>query len=481
MAKEQDLDIIKEPYNIFDPVVKLDPNFNNKTIIKEFDNPDTEKSTANFSSLKDDAINIPVVRLNNIVLIDEQIDLVKITFNEFLPTIHLSIKDTENIIKICDAPGFDNEISVVITAPINGYYKKMSLLFYITDFNVYDEYIGYDGVFKLSSLNEHVMKQIGTSKLNTYNMLMEIAKENKLGFAATKGCEEIKDECFRIIQSQTFIEFIKEQLDKCGLDENSIFDAWIDIFGYIVMVNVHYVMTQKIEAQQLTINTICNGENVINDPNMSPQAVLVQRTLTNNMTNGAITNLHFTNYETIINNNNILEEGALNTNYYMKSPCEDNTIETEQIQLIENSTDGINNSNKYEFSKSEFLGIEFDETPSLFKKKINKRYFDKLRAKQLKIELTNHNLGLERGTLVNVVFKEYNSAVIKTFKNNNDIEETIDGEVNPFMSGMYYIDSMEFEYKTENHKIQQYIYLIKRSIDDKPINTSTGPILEDES
>lgn len=481
MAAEAEKQIIKEPYNPTDPEVKFDPEFKTKVILKEFDDANKTSSNATYNSLKDDAINIPIVRLNNITLSDAQIDQVIIYYNSFFPTVHLSIKDTENVIKICDTPGFDNEINVVITCQINGYYKKISLLFYITDFKIYDEYIAYDGVFKLQSLNTHVMKQIGNGKLNTYNMLSEIAKENKLGFAATKKCEEINDEQYRLIRSKTYIDYIKEQLSFSGLDEESIFDAWIDIFGYIVMVNVYYVLNETIEPEQLTIYTIYGGENTINDENMDPQAIQVQRTLTNNLTDTTNTNLHFKVYENIIDNSKIYENGSLNTSWYMTSPCEENKLEQEQLQIIENSNEGVNFSKEYEFGKTQFLGIEFSETPTLFKKKINQRYFEKLRAKRLKIELERYNLGLERGTLVNIIFKEYNSDVIKTFYNNNDIEESIEGEINLYMSGIYYIDSMEFEYVTEDHKIKQYLYLIKRSVDNKPLNKSENPILGEES
>ena len=481
MATEANQEIIKEPYNPTDPEVKFDPEFEGKLVVKEFDDADKTSSHGSYNSLKDDAINIPIVRLNNITLTDEQIDQVIIYYDSFFPKIHLSIKDTENVIKICDTPGFDNEINVVITCQINGYYKKLTLLFYITDFNIYDEYIAYDGVFKMQSLNTHVMKQIGKGKLNTYNMLSEIAKENKLGFASTKKCEDIKDESYRLISSMTYIDYIKDQLSFSGLDEESIFDAWIDIFGYIVMVNVYYVLNEKVEPQQLTIYTIYGGENTINDENMEPQAVQVQRTLTNNLVDTANTNLHFKVFENIIDNKKIYENGSLNTNWYMSSPCEDNKIEQEQLQIIENSAEGVSFAKEYEFGKTEFLGIEFGETPILIKKKINQRYFEKIRAKRLKVELERYNIGLERGTLVNIIFKEYNSAVIKTFNNNQDEEESIEGKINLYMSGMYYIDSMEFEYITDEHKIKQYLYLIKKSVDNKPLNKLEDPILEEES
>lgn len=474
--KELDSELIKTPYNPLDPVVVIDPSFNGKSILKGYEKPSSMNSEQVYSSLKDDGINIPVIRLNNITLSENQIDQLKIYYDEFLPKIHLSIKDTDNLIKVCDSPGFDNEIAVVITAQVNGFYKKISLLFYITNFEPADDYIAYDGVFKLKSLNTHIMKQIGEGKLNTYDTLLEIAKENKLGFAATKGCKDIKDERYRLIQTKTYVDYVKEIIGYGGLDEESIFDAWIDLFGYIVMVNVHFVLNEDIEPQNLTIYTMVNGNNMLNNDKMNPGGVQVQRTLTNNKINTASTNLQFENYENIIDTNNIYKKGSLNTNWYMSSPCDENNIEMEQIQIIENSADGDAFSEEYEFSKAEWLGIEFSEEPILMKKSINKKYFEKLRAKRLKVELINHNLGLERGTLVNIVFKEYNSKIIKVFKGDKEVEESPEGVINPYASGMYYIDSMEFEYVVEKHKIQQYLYLIKRDVDVNPINKLTGPI-----
>lgn len=475
---EQEIDFLKEPYNPTDPIVVIDPEIGYKVVLKTYDDPSTKgKNEGGYNALKDDGINIPVIRLNNITLIDNQIDFVKIYFDSFLPKVHLSIKDTENVIKICDTPGYENEINIVIICDINGYYKKISLLFYITDFKIYGDYIAYDGVFKLQTMNTHMMKQIGKGKLNTYNMLLEIAKENKLGFAATEECEKIKDERYRLIQTKTYIDYINEQINIGGLNEESIFDAWIDIFGYIVMINVSYVMNVEIDPNQLMIYSMVGMNDTfnINDDSINIEAVKLPRTLIYNKTNPAQTNIQIDNFEVLINNNNIYNNGCLNTNYFMSSPCSQNIINTEQIQIIENSIEGESDINKYEFSKTKFIGIEFSDTPFLFQKQLHQRYFDKLRTKRIKVELTKLNLGLERGTLVNVIFKEYNNEVIKLFSKENNVEQSADGKINPFLSGIFYIDSIIFEYKTENHKIQQYLYLIKKSIDMSPINKLITP------
>ena len=478
---EKEIDFLKEPYNPLDPIVVIDPDIHHKVILKQYENPDIDgPSQSKYNALKDDAINIPVIRLNNITLNDNQIDYVKIYFDDFLPKVHLSVKDTENVIKVCDTPGFENEINIVITCHINGYYKKISLLFYITNFKPYEDYISYDGVFKLQTINTHMMKQIGSGKLNTYNMLLEIAKENKLGFAATEECEKIKDERYRLIQTKTYIDYIKEQINIGGLDENSIFDAWIDIFGYIVLVNVSYVLSTEIDPNQLMIYSMVgiSDEYTINDKSIDVQPVKLPRTLTNNKTNPAQTNIQFDKYEIIIDNKNIYNNGCLNTDYFMSSPCEENTINTEQLQIIENGSEGDLTASKYEYSKAKFIGIEFSDTPMLFQRQLHNRYFDKIRTKRLKIELVKYNLGLERGTLVNIIFKTYNNEEIKLLTNKNDIDQTTEGIVNPFTSGIYYIDSIVFEYASENHKIQQFLYLIKKSIDGNAITQTLGPKID---
>jgi len=469
-------EIIKTPYNPIDPVVVFDPTFFKRVVVKELEDVKNNNplSSNQKNALKDDAINIPVVKINNVLLNDHQFDSLIIDYDNFLPTIHISVKDEENFIKICDTPGLDNFIEVIITSEVNGYYKKISLVFYITDYKIFDEYISYDGIYKMQELNSNIFKQIGDKKLSTYEMLESIAKETKLGFAATDDCKDIKDEQYRLVQSKSYKDYIKEQLEISGVDEKSIFDSWVDIFGYIVLVNVYRAMNEKIDPEQLTIYSMVGIHSEIDSiPDVSP--TLLQRTLTNNKINESDYNLLFEKYENEVDNNKIYEDGALNQGWYMTSPGKDNTISNEELQIIENSLDGMQGLENYEYKKVQFLGIEFEDTSVLFKKKINKRYFDKIRTRRLKVELNNYNLGLERGTLVNVLFKEYDNTVIKTITKTEDIEDDAEGIVNPFSSGMYYIDGMKFTYKTEDHKIVQYLYLIKRDGTTNPLNTSMEP------
>ena len=481
--EETERELLKEPFNPTDPVVIIDPEYSNGTIAKIFDDvtKSGESPQSAVSSVKDDAINIPVIKMNNTILRDNQIDFLRIYYNDFLPAIKLSVKDSDNLVKTMDTPGMDNEIQIIITSEINGYYKKINLQFYITNIEIFEEYISYDAIFKFPDFNKDIFKQIGKGqgKLNTFNMLKEIATEVKLGFAASPKCEDIQDNRYRLCQSQKYPEFIKEQISYAGVDEDSIFDVWVDIFGYLVMVNVPYILNENVESEQLMIYSMV-GEHSEIENSAEVNAIQLQRTLTNNQANKGNYNLLFDNYEPIVDNDKIYNDGALNESYYMTNLGNTNQIQTEQLQIVENSLDGILNLEKYEYKKMEFIGIEFDnEIPILFKTKLNKRYFDKIRAKKIKIELTNYNLGLERGTLVNVLFKEYDQNIIKAIDKNKNPDENASGSINPYTTGMYYIDSMEFIYKSEEHRIQQYLYLIKKGSLTNPTNKVISPIADE--
>lgn len=464
--------------NEYDPKVVFDPTFDKSVAIKNLYQADLQSNSRPLDTvnpLKDDGINLPIVRMNNIILMNSQIDYVSIDYRGFLPTLHLSVRDNKKYIRTIDTPGMDNEIVIVITAPINGYYKKINLAFYITDIKIYGNYISYDAIFKYPKLNKAMFKQIGSDKLNTYELLYEISKETGLGFAATPSCKEVEDKRYRRIQSRTYLEFIKDQLSFSGIENTSIFDAWVDLQGYLTMVNVPYIMDCNIKWNEISIFTMVghhSSEDLINDVN----AIEIPRILTNNRINHDYYNMLFTEHEDIVDNNKIYDDGALNTNYYLYDPGNKNLIQTTQIQIIENSFDGISYSENYEYNRSEFLGIEFSDTPVLFKKKINKRYFDKLRARMLKVTLDVYNLGLQRGSLVYILFKEYDEEIVSTLKKEPLEEGTGDGFVNLYTTGFYYIDGMEFVYKTEESKIIQTLYLIKKGTINTPVNKSDIPI-----
>ena len=475
---QKDYDENPNSFNKTDPKVIFDPEFNKPIAIKIYTaENEIGNSPGNSNAIdarKDDAIFIPIVSVNNYSVPDNKLEYFKLSYNDFLPKIHLKIQDEDNYITNTDSSGLVNQITIVITAEINGYYKKISLGFFIINSHKEDTYMIYDGIFNYQTLNTSLMYMIKnekSNKLNTYDFLYHIAKINKLGFAATNECEEIDDSMTRLVNSKNYVDFIKEQLSFSGNDK-AVFDCWIDLYGYLVLVNVYYVMNENVDADKLLIYNMGNMHGVENDaPEVKP--FLSYRILTNKEMDNFPHNMFYRYHENIIDNSKIYKDGSLSTNWSLSSPCNKNLIQSDQVVTIENSLDGIRNANKYEYEKTNFLGIEFNDgnTSILQQKIINKKFFDKLQAKKFKIQLENYNLGLERGTLVYVQCKDYDKNIQKANSQMeienppselNQADTTATGLDNPFIPGFYYIDSMEFEYKKENHKITHYLYLIRK-------------------
>ena len=269
---------IVQPTNPTDPKVIFDPSFGFSPIVVPYYPSDNDPKVESVGQgklsqnpLKIDAIRIPLIKLNNKVIQQNFILDFVLSFSGFLPKIHLVIDDLDGQIQSSDVPGMDNIITVVLTSPIEGASKKITLDFYITScvFNP-DRTIIYEGEFKLIGLKQIKTTQIGKEELNTYSFLEAIAKDLKLGFAATDKCKDIEDKRWRQIYGKTYIVFINEEIVHSGLDEDSIFDTWIDPFGYLVLVNISFVMNEKIDVKQLT-TTIVEGITTTESKDILPE------------------------------------------------------------------------------------------------------------------------------------------------------------------------------------------------------------------
>jgi len=493
---------IVQPTNPTDPKVIFDPSFGFSPIVVPYYPSDNDPKVESVGQgklsqnpLKIDAIRIPLIKLNNKVIQQNFILDFILSFSEFLPKIHLVIDDLNGQIQSSDVPGMDNIITVVLTSPVEGASKKITLDFYITSciFNP-DRTIIYDGEFKLIGLKQIKTTQIGKEELNTYSFLEAIAKDLKLGFAATDKCKDIEDKRWRQIYGKTYIDFITEEISHSGLDEDSIFDTWIDPFGYLVLVNISFVMNEKIDVKQLT-TTIVEGITTTESKDILPEQNVkeVLRLITNSNAFRTPVNLIISKYNSVVNTEKLIDDGTLNGYYFLASPGDENIIQFKQIQVVENSLDGIKGVDDYKYEKYEFIGVEQEETiPKLIQEKIRSNYLNKLYTKQLEVYLNTPNYKLERGTLIQVLLFEFDSAnkrnIMNNYKNsfetdtkfepippssNGDIDTVLDENSslpNPSLSGLYYIKEIEFIYHDGYENIQQKLVLVKRGIQNNLVN-----------
>jgi len=526
------------PLNYTDPVVYHDPTIQAPAIVTKYQPSDAEgngNEEGDIAGAREDVeINriegrdFPLVLLNTTVLQAQQIQKLVIYYDSFFPTLYLKVRDDQDgTIKFSNSPGINNHIRVIIVPEVEGTYKNISLEFYIDncDFTRGDSYtftghlwvqsfeekrncqIKYPGcpnVKKKQGANDEVAdEQINCNpapqiKPNTWEYLHEISRASGLGFATTDKCKDIEDRLPRLMQHENFKEFIDRQIKISGLDEDSIFDVWIDFYRYITMVNVSWVLTEDIDVNHLAINAVVGNDG---QAKMTPKAKfrLVHRTLTCSNKNDGLANMEYDQDNfTQISDNDIHTFGMFVNNpiYQAKGGTQDtnsekNDMVVKDIQAQENSVDGSKISD-YNTNTEQQVTILVDPYNTNNQKIIRQKFFELKRSKSYKLVLNRLNLGLQRGTLVNIHKSTTNPAqkakvltdgtnVAPGHEDNPTQDETLNkGKLNDFetmrdlsieesaevldvaLSGLYYIDAMTFEYDPSHEKLVQNLFLIKK-------------------
>lgn len=521
--------ILEHPINWTDPIVWHDPTIDMGVIVKlvSKDLDDDSAVDSQQTGHHIDAIYFPLIKVNQYILANDEILYMRLESLDILPELYLRVLDKNGKMLKTNSTGLNNHIIVVITAPVNGVYKKIKLRFYITDvkaYNEYDDYIltfrcvlkipelthtyptsmGYPNKKQFSGCSK--CKQAENSKPNSWEMLHFIANHCKLGFASTKKCKDISDRSYRLFNAYSSLEecLYKEKEFAGTTEEEAIFDWWVDFYCYIVMVNVPYVLNEDISIKHLGIYGIAGPTTTTEgQENPEPKPILVNRTLTNSRNTATFAtnhNLTIREYK-IVSDNSLYSSGTCTTNniFIPKGAGGQNGLDVFDIQVQESSVAG-KELEQYTTKQTYLRGIDMSGFGKYQKASIFTKYFQKRRAKKLIVELENHNLGLQRGTLVNIVITEDNPRIKSIIMNNpdnmfgdvtergvddplqthpdikttgsesdqspsnEDVVQTAGVEtINWAISGLYYIDGITFEFDSEKEqRIFQKLTLIKK-------------------
>lgn len=513
--------------NRTDPIVRHDPTIKPSTVIKwnfsDKANSINGVNTNDIDSKKVEGVAIPVIRIGNLSIDFRRIKYMYIDYDSFVPSIVVKLSQFNNKGMTSDIPGMNCDMTVVIVSQVDGAYKPVSIDFYVRNVE-YDSYsVTYYGTYKLLKLDFPQCKQIyfnpGTGcsteqcqlpenpHPTTYEFLHYAAiTDLGLGLAATKQVKEIKDDRFRMLHDESYYDAIPKHVKYGGTDENSIFDCWIDLYRYLVVVNVPWVMKEDVKANELGFIATLGIDPTNSSVGKDVESKMVSRTLTNFKHVPALSNITFNNYKFEVDNSKIQDKGAIVspiiTNPVGVKEGNNNGCEQLDIKIHENSVDGAARLKEYNYRKRVDVGPEFGNsedgnTPIQYQQQIHDAYFKKLRAKRLVIELDNPNFGLQRGTLVNIAVFEYDNENKRSMVANTvnvigyqegtesnvhidkEFNDKIDadgyGMMNPTVSGMYYIDGMSFEYSDRYQKVIQRLYLIRKGFINNPTNITSEP------
>lgn len=521
--------VLEHPINWTDPIVWHDPTIDTGVIVKILskdvdddsgvDNPQTSHNI--------DAIYFPLVKINQHICANDEILYMKLESKGILPTLQLQVADKSGTMSKTNSTGLNNSIIIVITAPVNGVYKKIKLQFYITDVksresgegfelkftsvlkipeltHKYPTSMGYPDAYQFSGCSK--CQQSKQKQPNSWEMLHFIANHCKLGFASTKKCKEISDRSYRLFNSYNSLEdcLYKEKEFAGTNEEEAIFDWWVDFYCYLVMVNVPFVLDNDITIKHLGMYAMAAPKSTSEgQSNDEPKPILVNRTLSNSKNNATFStnhNLMIRSYK-IITDNSLYSKGTCTTNniFMPKGAGGQNGMDIFDIQAQEASVAG-KDLEKYTTNQTYMRGIDMSGFGKYQKASVFNKYFQKRRAKTMVVELENHNLGLQRGTLVNLIIIETDPKVKSIIVNNAEnmfletteqtgneslqinsetslepeqsnsslnVSETIQNPgvemINQSLSGLYYIDAITFEFdSSKEQRIYQTLYLIKK-------------------
>lgn len=496
--------------NYTDPIVRHDPSKTKTTIVKinsgnRVINTDRGGNAFPIDSKMVEGCQVPIIRTESQNILSPNISYCKIDYTGFKPTLILDVLTTagmdNNDMSMSNVGGMNSTITVVLTPRVDGQYKPISLDFRINNIQYTDDMTHIEGEYKMPEMDRVQTKQWKhdgctakycqtpkTKHPTTWKLLHDIALNLGLGYATTDHVKEIKDYKARLTHNETIEDTIKKHVAFGGLDKDSIFDCWIDLYNYLVVVNVPWVMNEDITWKDIGINPELDMGATDDNLPAPEQIGMCSRMLTNEKKHVCGTNLTFTHFRWEVNNEDQKTAGTT-LNCFVGSPAGygdgNNSISATKYRNPELSMDGMH-IDDYDIQRQEYLGNECssdedNNTPILLQKQIHDRYFNNIRGKRLVITLDHTNFGLQRGTLVGVAIWDASQPgkmdIVQNWDNvggtkdvhprelSHEVARRIEDDStalpNISVSGYYYIDGMEFEYEGTDMVLTQRLYLIK--------------------
>lgn len=533
MPKRLDIDyqVLSPRVNYTDPIVRHDPRIQPTTVsVLNNSTRATEQTADGSSNLPDDkktvdAIRIPLIRINTFVIDPTEVIYMKINYDGFVPTLYLAVSQASHNYQEMDVIGMENTITVVMSPYVDGAYKSVSIDFYVTNVDYSGNTIRFNATYKHIGLEVHHTEQVTFNPYpsngcqatycmlptnrypTTFEFLHRIAvNELGLGFATTDHVKEIKDNKSRILSNVTYYKAMLDAIKEGGLDQDSIFDGWIDLYRYLVVVNVSWLFQEDVYYYDLGFHPEV-GVQVTDDISPSPvQSDMTYRVISNiEIDVDFDNNMLFDHYKWEVNNSDLYMNGTI-SKYIIGEPSSNggsNAVNETDVTIVEDKLDSRYKNSQYYFTKQEYLGYEYgnvddNNTPTLLQSKIHDNWFRKKRARRLRVTMKYANFGLQRGTFIVLIVGQTDPGLKDRLVRRKDSVDEINGEeyipshyqennilmnqgaqvVDYIISGMYYIDGMEFEYDKDTERIIQHLLLIKKGPFSQAYGKTISPIME---
>lgn len=375
--------------------IKFDNTLEKQDIIIPLTNSSPEEVGENYIDNKTDTMQTsvygilaPIIMINNIVVDFIDVKNFSLKSTGYIPNVYIEVYDRYKLTAMLDTPRFDNQLIIQILPPFDSAYKKINLIFYISNITIKRDLICISGQYKLPELTNSKYKCLG--ELSTYKLFEQVAIDTKMGFAT--NCEDNPiDIRYMYCDDKSYLNLLESEINYSYTDEATIYDWWIDWWDNINLANIkeRYTTIDSDDNMKIWIssqpNEMTKGVNIV--------PIETSATITNHpfLTTSE---LYVASYEILNKPGSRLNSGtdkifSIYENDYLDYKghlMQDGDVQTDI------------------FIGSQYVGENFGEYNYLLADSIRQTYIQKLNIESIKVVLKTPLLALMRGQKVNLLW-----------------------------------------------------------------------------
>lgn len=333
-------------------------------------------------------IETPLIMIGKIVVDFKDIISFNLRSTGPTPQLDMEVVDRDKLLSTVNTPGLDNQVVVQIIPPFDNAYKKINLVFAISNISIKNNNIKLSCVYKIPKLFNSNVKCFGD--ITTFNLFKEIATDTELGFAS--NCQDDgSDKRYIYSDSLTYLELMNREINRSHSDESHIYDYWIDFWDNINYVNIFERYNTKDSDNDMMIWVA--GVQHEFEENIKIQPLQIKATI-NNHPVFANSDLKTNSYEIINNTGSNIGSGTDKV-YGIYEEDKDEYLD----HLIQ---DGDVKSDIY--IKYEYLGEVYGNYNYLLATACRSSYLKKMNTETIKVTIKKPLLALMRGSKVDFLW-----------------------------------------------------------------------------
>lgn len=464
--------------SLFKPTIQLE-----EIAIKDVESQDQELTVSSDSAKPSKMVGhlAPYVKINGFVF--DHHDILDMTLDEsgFLPTINITIRDTQGIFKSAYFPKKRPVLSLYIRS-IHDKLKCIRCDFLITEV-MSDSSIDYENMLvgknmELTLIGTLLVPEIYSNvpqsyaDITSFNVLQKIAADMQLGFATNETYTNDKMTWIKpLIAKRDFMEHVIVRSFK---DEKSFYIGFVDKYYHLNFINVASMLEEtgdfnKIFEKIITYEDLSKSQKDEEDSDDKTSDLILT-----NYSKAAKSSIFITEHRPESSQGRLLaKSGYMRTiSYYsqgLKKEPKDcivsldvKPMSTTQEPNTENNTNDSMKTMASNLSYGEWAGVDYGNEHDNFHyaQILNAHNNENIRKITLYIRLDGINLNLIRGMRVPVALLrenigdniDANSMIMDKDRPKDGTEQREDMQLmkDKWLSGYYFVGSLTYSYDAQN-------------------------------